>query len=512
MKKLFKAMAIALAATSVFAFASCGSKTKKSEDVNAGAPDYSQTGDEYTLFAYHGVRHNWYSSNATGLQTLPETLMTKEKLQEYKDAGFNVLFCNYVFDYNGELDRTVSNGQPTSISVLDIMDMAQELGLKVFVSEQNIRRLGGLSGTLIDETAPAGANGAAPSVFNSEADLQAYVRRILGKLAEHPAFYGVSIKDEPTYGMLPVYGEIYKAIKACYPNAYVHANLLPMTATAEYRYAENGRSKGLENSYREYLSDFYKYSNADCINYDDYPILGNNSDQATIKTEHLRNAQIVAEFCKEKGLRYQKVFQTCSFKTGSWICRTPTQTDMYWQTNIGMAMGVKTYSYWSYYPVTKSGGETYVETASFLNQKGEKNQLYYWMQDIHAEMQGTAEALMNFEYQGLRTYKMSPMPGVFGYIAGLENNDLKYVSEVTQSSNGIILVTELYDKDEDQYGYYVVNVTDPTQSTEIDVTVKFDEFTKVQTYSKGEPTNSFLKGGATTFSLATGQGVFLLPY
>lgn len=507
MKKLFKAMAVALAAISVFAFASCSQG-----DVNAGAPDYSNTGDEYTLFAYHGLRHDWYNSNATGLQTLPQSLMTKEKLQEYKDAGFNVVFCNYVFDYNGELDRTTSNGNVTPISVLDILDMAQELGLKVFVSEQNIRRLGGISGSLINESAPAGANLSSPTVFNSEQDLQAYIRRLLGKLASHPAFYGVSIKDEPTYDLLPSYGQIYKAIKACYPNAYVHANLLPMSASAEYRYAENGKSMGLDNSYQKYLTDFYQYSNADCINYDDYPILGNNSDQATIKTEHLRNAQIVAEFCKEKGIRFQKVFQTCSFKTGSWICRTPTQRDMYWQMNIGMAMGVKTYSYWSYYPITNSGGETYVETASFLNQKGEKNQLYYWMQDIHAQMQGTAEALMNFEYQGLRTYKMAPLPGIFGYLAGVKNNDLQHVSEVTQSSNGIILVTELYDKDEDQYGYYVVNITDPTQSTEIDVTVKFDGFSKVQTYSKGEPTNSFLKDGATTVSLTTGQGVFLLPY
>ena len=508
-------MAIALAATSVFAFASCGSKTKNSADVNAGAPDYSQTGEQFTTFAYHAVRHNWYNSNATGFQTLPESLMTKEKLQEYKDAGFNVLFCNYVFDYNGESGRTVSYGSTSPYSILDIMDMSHELGLKVIISEQNLRRLVDAAGdgSLIDETlASPMANLSSPTKFQSEEDLQAYIKRLLDDVADHPAFYGVITKDEPFYQSLPGYGEIYKAIKACYPNAYVHANLLPMTATAEYRYAENGKSMGLENSYKKYLSDFYKYSNADCITYDDYPILGNNSDQATIKTEHLRNAQIVAEFCKEKGLRYQKVFQTCSFKTGSWICRTPTQRDMYWQMNIGMAMGVKTYSYWSYYPVTNAGGETYVETASFLNQKGEKNQLYYWMQDIHAEMQGTAEALMNFEYQGLRTYKMSPMPGVFGYIAGLENNDLKYVSEVTQSSNGIILVTELYDKDEDQYGYYVVNITDPTQSTEIDVTVKFDQFTKVQTYSKGEPTNSFLKGGATTFSLATGQGVFLLPY
>jgi hypothetical protein len=96
------------------------------------------------------------------------------------------------------------------------------------------------------------------------------------------------------------------------------------------------------------------------------------------------------------------------------------------------------------------------------------------------------------------------------------NNDLKYVKNVTQDSGGLLLVTELYDEEKDQYGYFVVNATDTSSLvdlTDIKVTVEFGGgFKKVQTYRNGKPKNSFLKGGKASFYLASGEGVFLLPY
>jgi len=85
-----------------------------------------------------------------------------------------------------------------------------------------------------------------------------------------------------------------------------------------------------------------------------------------------------------------------------------------------------------------------------------------------------------------------------------------------QDNGGLLLVTELYDAEKNQYGYFVVNATDTSSLvdlTDIKVTVELDgRFKKVQTYRNGKPKNNFLKNGKTSFYLASGEGVFLLPY
>ena len=136
--------------------------------------------------------------------------------------------------------------------------------------------------------------------------------------------------------------EVAKAIRVVAPNAKIMANLLPIRNESLHKswYCEGGANMTMKTAYRNYLDAVVEKLGIDYIQYDDYPILGDNVSKTSILDTHITNAQFVADYCKEKGLEFRKVFQTSSYRTGTPICRIPNETDMYWQMNIGMATGV----------------------------------------------------------------------------------------------------------------------------------------------------------------------------
>ena len=528
MKSIFKKISCALAAVCLLSSIAVVSSSCQG-DVNQGAPNYQNNDDQFTTFAYSGIYHNWWATGVGANRNktyFDKSMYTAENLKKYKDAGLNTLFINYVFNYNGVSNTVSSDGDSVAWSMTEILDMAWEQGLKCIIFEGNLHSLSGAFNdatkyTWTEENDKFSLIGSGykygKTSFETQEDLDSYVYECLDDVKDHPAFYGVSLIDEPRYTTFHAMGEVYQAIKKAAPNAYVHMNLNPLSPGLEtLKYCNDGLLS-TKAAYKKYLEDFYTIVQPqENICYDDYPIHGNNDQKHSIKVDHLRGAQVVADFCKEKGLRFDKVFQTCAFKTGDWVCRTPSERDMYWQMNIGMAMGIKQFSYWTYFPVVNEGNEYYEPTASFVDRNGNPNPVYYSMQKIHSEMQGMAKALMHFEYQGLKKITKPIVPGDSGFYGGVTNNDLKYVLSVEQDSGGLLLVTELYDEEKNQYGYYVVNTTDTSSLvdlTDIKVTVTFGgEFKKVQTYCNGEPKNSFLNEGKTTFYLTSGEGVFLLPY
>jgi len=477
---------------------------------------------EFMIFSYHAVCDDWYATG-TGdnrvVTTLPESLQTPENTKMHKDAGFNVLFINYVFGHNG----TVENFETSKLK--KVMDMANDEGMKCLVFIDEIHALTGTKESLINAQKADGS-----TFFATEADLNAYVANALRDVKQHPAFYGVSVKDEPSYKMFKAQGEVYRAIKATCPDAYVNMNLLPYSpehiTNGSMLYSEDeqtlvdtyGLEEGSKMAYKKYLQLFYDEVGAPIIQYDDYPIHERGSfdiEQAEsyLLEYHLINAQIVAEFCKENGLQFSKVFQTCGGGTSSKLWRKCTEADMYWQMNIGMAMGIKGYSYWGYYPIVNEGDEHYDPTASMVNRNGEPNELYYIVQKIHEEMQAIAPVLKNFEYQDMKLYTKGTIPGDSDFVGRVENDGtISGVSSVSLSAKGVVLATELFDETFNQKGYWFVNVTDPTQNASQVVTVNFEGVNEILVYKNGVASKVVLTNGVATFALGCGEGVFVLPY
>ena len=486
--------------------------------------------DEFLIFGYHAVCDDWWAEGNGENRVVtkfPASLQTPTTTKLYKQAGFNVLFVSYVFEFHAlEEDFQTSK-------LKAVMDMAWEQGLPCIVFISEIHRLSKTTESLI---APEKADG--ENFFSSEAELTEYVGKILEQVKEHPAFFGTSIKDEPMYVHFKAQGQVYRAIRKVCPKAYINANLLPyspelitlgtaseLTTYGRKFYAEDeqelvetyGFEEGSKKAYLKYLELFYEEVKPDLIQYDDYPIRergpkGGDKAESYLLFCHLVNAQLVAEFCKKKGLQFSKVFQTCGGGTSSKLWRKPTKTDMYWQMNIGMAMGIKGFSYWTYYPVVNSGGEFYDETASFVTRNGEPNELYYVMQGFHKELRTFDKELKKFNYQASRLCVRGEVEENSDWIQyAKRDGKLSGVSDIQIERDGILLATELKNKS-GKKGYWFVNATDPTLNEKQTARVEFKGSEGALVYQNGEPIKIEFERGVATFEFEAGQGVFVLPY
>lgn len=492
--------------------ASCG------EGLDKGAPDYSSSTKEFMTWAYSATYDGWFQTidekeTFIRLQNSAETpvaITTKESLQEYKDAGFNTLLINYVFPFDSRTERFEGS------RVKEIMDWCAELGLKAIVWESSIRALASTAESLIN---PEKADGA--KFFNSQEELNAYVYNNVEEIIAHPAFYGFSILDEPSYVYFQAFGEVYAAVQACAPGAFVNMNLLGMgtdhNSNTRTKYCEGAGNMDIVDAYTKHITTYADCTKAPYIQVDVYPIKG--SDESPEMTANaLRTPMFLAEFCKERDMDLYYVLQASGFTVGyndaiTPICRNPKKRDMYWQTNVCMAFGVKSYSYWNYYPCVNTASEHYDQYSSFVDIAGNKNDMYYWMQDIHKEMQNTAKALLNFEYESSGVFYKGPISGYKQHLSSMPKGAYEKLSSYEAlTAGGAFLVTELYDKGNDRYGYFVVNVAEPAKSGSASVKLTFDGYKRVQVYDRGTPTNQALSKNSITLELGNGYGAFVIPY
>ena len=491
--------------------ASCG------EGLDKNAPDYSSSTREFMTWAYSATYDGWYQTideneNFIRIENSKETpvaITTTETLREYKEAGFNTLLINYVFPFD-------SKGEKFEVSrTKEIMDMAHEVGLKCVIFESCTRGLANTAESLIN---PDKADG--ETFFNNQQEINEYVYSRVKDVIAHPAFYGFSVLDEPAYDRFPAFGQVYEAVQACAPGAFVNMNLLGMgtdhNSTTRTKYCKGAANMPVKEAYTNYVTDYAEYTQAPYIQVDVYPIKGSD-DAPTMHGNALRTPQYLAEFCKERDMELYYVLQSSGFTVGygdavTPICRNPQKRDMYWQTNVCMAFGVTSYSYWNYYPVVNTASEHYDHTSSFLDLAGNKNDMYYWMQDIHVEMQNMAKALLNFKYQASNVFYKAPFEGYKQHVSGFETMDFKKLTSYEAVTAGAYLITEMYDKANGRYGYYVVNVAEPAYSGSGTVKLAFDGFDRVQVWDRGTPQNKALSKNAISLELGIGQGAFIIPY
>ena len=468
--------------------------------------------NEFTIFSYHATCDDWYGRQLARIK-LPSSLQTPENTRLYKDAGFNVLFISYAFP-NCDIHEDFEE-----CKLKKVMDMAHAEGMKCFIFDNNIHRLTSRTHSLIDPENPDGINR-----FATEDDLDDYIRKCLAGVSKHPAFIGVSTRDEPIYTMYEAYGQGYRALKRVFPDIYINANLIPYAlalTNREHKSWYSPREKELTplDAYRDYVQMFYDNTKADFIQYDDYPIREHDEGYKYLLADHITNAHMVARMCREWGIPFAKVFQACAGKTSGRLWRKCNETDMYWQMHIGMAFGVKIYSYWSYYPVINTNGEFYDDDANFVDTFGRPNKLYYIMQKIHGEMQKAAKVLTRFEFEGAKVFTTENIPGYLEHATTfnehvekgwITDDKLHLIKSVKLQDDGIVLVTELKDDETGELGYYIVNVTDPMQKLSQTVTVEF-KGNSLFVLENGEESKLDLQEGKTAFALGAGQGVFVIP-
>lgn len=490
----------------------------------AQAPDYSKYVEVFDSYAYSGPNDGTYTIDGVVYDT-GANLLTEEHLGNYKAVGLNIWLPQSDLKIAGGFNEQVWENE-----IKPYMDMAHKLGLKVILNDQNIQWLSYQNCPLIGEDDPSTEKVEAYG-FDDEAALDAYVANCCALYKDHPAFYGLMLGDEPRPYKVTAYGQTYASIRRVLgDDVFVQYNLLP----GDMGYHEEGRFPELteeedDPNFTEYertLKQYEKYLNMfldvlpgiGYLQYDDYPV-----HEGYLDEDYIPSLQVAAKVAAERGLELHVVSQTFAMKTngpdGVLHWKTPAKEDLQWMNNILLGFGVKQIHYFTYVTKgdNKSNGEYFIDGASFVTRTGEKTKLYDAMKEIIANNQTFAPVIKQFAYQGCKKYCVTPTNFNITQFVQIDNSyTFKKLKDVSINKE-IALVSELYDKENDNYMYMVMNLLgagcEGSRAYQTTVLTFPAEYTHAVVYKNGVGTPQKLEdGNKLTIKLPATEAAYVLPY
>ncbi len=528
MKKRFIAMCLAVVSAFGLAFSGCGKKEAKIPD----GPDYSDSTKQFDFYGYSACIDGW---NIDGVQyDVEEDYLSVERIKEYKDAGMTIYFPqsaasvneNTPSDWeNSAAKRALDYSLEAGIDKVILNDVRiQALTKANFGEAQQIRAM--IKDGSIYEHKDYGLVGEGKK-FATEEALDAFVESCLSLYIDHEAFYGIMLGDEPFFYHAKSYGEMYKSIervsKKLGKDVYIQYNLNPIGIAKD----EENRSwrcppledaesmteeKKMTTAYEKYLRLFMKETGAKYLQFDHYPLY----DAEKVLDIYLVGLQIAAKVAQDYEAEFYFVTQTFNMTDGSTVRRSLKEADLYWLNNMLLGFGIKQISYFTYFTKADNNTEHFKDGQSFLTWEGEKTDIYYWMQQIMKEEQKFAPTILNFDYKTSKVFSVDVPTFGFGHVGTtLDTPDFNKVTNVTVNKE-IALVTELYDKDKDNYMYMLQNVVDPAKKGSKafqTLTITFAKGYKyAAVYVKGERTNVKLDKGSLTVKQNPGEATYVIPY
>ena len=304
-----------------------------------------------------------------------ESFQTIERYREYRDCGFTeVLFA-------GEDKYT---GEPYKTSKLKkMLDMAAEADLKAVVFDERLLSLTvKAKGSIVQE------------FFDGDKQkFNAYVRECMREYTAHPAFYGISVLDEPRYDKRNVFAEMCSAVRAAYPKCFVMTCLLP--CIQDQGLAENAFGADVSDrwsAYRRYLAAFA--SSLGYVHYDCYPF-GFWEGENVVAHKFIRNMQEAARTANECGVPFHMTVQ--SFSSGERDeLRHLSGQDLRWQTELALGFGASKIYYFTYWRFSTRNAAS--NTSAIMEDDGTKL-LYDAAQANNKLVQDTARYVSGYVYE-----------------------------------------------------------------------------------------------------------------
>ena len=514
MKNRFKKiLTVALAGIlTVATFAGCGGK----EEEHPMLPDYSANDEKFMFFCYGGLWNGEYKIvDSLGNETEVSygDMRTVEKYKEHKECGFDMVMAR---------DYDIMDPWEESSAKL-IMDRAYEAGItKCIVTDVEMRRMTESYDKLLGE--------GEEYMFQTYEDLLARIKECISVYKDHPAFFGINLRDEPNWRSHDSFELVYKAIRQAekelgMKEIYLHMNQLPLGAGGN-PYSPEGMFDNLGDSFSYYVEEWLRRTGANRISVDDYPYRGSG-----LISGYYNTLQTYRKMCDKYGADLTYVIQSIEAYSGeNQVYRAVDKADMYQQLFGLIGFGVDHFAYYTYMPTGNytATGTMYTDNGSFLTREGEKTNIWYWGQEVLADAQKFAPVALSYDFKGSKFYLnqvvnhdnsvyLTTSGSAYGQTPMLYDNSYehKYLKGI-EMDNDAVLTTEMYDEENDLYMYMVQNAVDPGAGqngrTEMNVTATFDsQFTWVAEYDCGNLTYVKLDNGVYKNLLSAGQQVFLIP-
>ncbi len=378
--------------------------------------------------------------------------------------------------------------------------------------------------------------------FEDEAALDAYIMERLSVYANHPAFGGILMPDEPYAYHLNVIGEIYRSLRRVqktlgledmkiysnlFPNSprfqaarfpaveedFLETNYPGQTFTAEERAAQMGHE-----SARRYYERFMEVTGAKELMFDIYPV-----DDYGIYQVYFLNLQMAAQVAKEYGAKILVVSQTMTMNG----TRRMSDEDLAYMNNAIMGFGATNIGYFTYFTHEDSGGDIFDDMGSMVTRFGDKTDIYYRVQRINAQSQRFAPVILNFDYVTNAYYLAGTDANPISFKADQMHLPMSYLGsdklvpftklKDVKLDKEMGIVTELYDDEKGNYMYMAMNTID---SGELGVrayetfTLTFaDEYDHAWVYYDGCFNIYKLdKNHSLNVSINPGEAQFVIPF
>ena len=226
-----------------------------------------------------------------------------------------------------------------------------------------------------------------PNLQGLFADQTFRVPALIKDYKDHPALAGFCLRDEPGVDDFPRLRKLTDACLKEAPDKMPAINLYPNYA--------NSDQMGCE-TYEEHIARYADELAIDTISYDFYPLLG-SPDETWLQDDYLKNFEVVARACKEKGCDMWYFIQTLCFNITH---RDPCEEDIRWQIYCAMSFGAKVIQLFTY-GTPGNGAETFED--SLIDRQGNKTIRYEYARNVINEMNAYTGRYVKYQWEGAMT-------------------------------------------------------------------------------------------------------------
>ncbi len=274
-------------------------------------------------------------------------------------------------------------------------------------------------------------------------------------------------------------------------------------------------SKNKDFTYREYVDYYFEHvaPHVGYVCWDFYPFKSNGTENY-IRDIYYYNLELMAQKAKENNCEVRTFVQAKGDFTGT--RNLDNIGDLRFQIYSGMAFGVREFVYYTYSSATNETNYTAEDGYSLYDFKtGEHTWVYDAAKQVNNEVKAMEDAYMAYDWAGSMFMNANEMMDnqLFANLTEpLESHDrMEFVSCTQDVFAGVFTAKD--QKSDAKDAFMIVNVTDPSAKLDNEVTVKFDNASKLLMYHLGEKkVVSLGMDGTYTFKLQPGEGRFVIPF
>ena len=346
---------------------------------------------------------------------------------------------------------------------------------------------------------------------------------------------GTDMWDEPTEtDQIDQIASYIEEFEGAFAGKQFFANLMP-----NYYWSETFTTDYA--SYVEYYADTVidNLSGQKMMSVDSYPLRREyNGTKTYITTSFLSDLATTAIIAKQHGADVSYYAQTMNPAQNSTYKPSyrnlEGQADIDMQYSMFMAFGAKQIINFCY--ETPDLSDAFLSEA-MVKADGTPTANYTYVQNAIAKIDAMDEAYMNFDWNGVIISKGTTYDrfattnnngkNCYGQLTnGFFANEIAYANSysATQKTNftndNLVSVSSTettfvgcFEDDMGYNGYMLANANDATRSNSSTVTMTFDsDADKVRVYRGNGYTDQMLSGNTLTFSMSSGEGVFVVPF